>query len=297
LSTNIPNISFDQPKVCTIGSLWRRIGALVVDALILYGAGRIVGITFFDALSQLGAWAHLVGFSLALVYFSILDSGIGGGRTIGKRLLRLRVVDAQGGLISWERASIRYTICAIPFFLIGLRYSRDNTPWIVIALIIFAELGVGGALLYFPVFNRRTRQGIHDVAMETYVVESGSHGPIQTKTIWGLHWAVLSSFLFLIAFTALSEGITIGWRQKSGHVSQNLVDEQLIEKLAGVQTAEVRLWTPIQSDGSALGMYLSKKKPATIIVDWTGQMGAREALTDQVAEVILKSDPRAQKQD
>jgi hypothetical protein len=75
------------------------------------------------------------------------------------------------------------------------------------------------------------------------------------------------------------------------------LDESLIEKLDKVQAADVRIWIPIPFSGSALGRFLPKQQPFTVVVQWTGERGMREALADQVAGIVLKCDPRTQKQD
>jgi uncharacterized RDD family membrane protein YckC len=194
-STKVPFILFDSSSVRPIGLLRNRILAFIVDSLILYVVGHIVGAAFFDRLSMLGQWGRAFGFCIALVYFVSLESRVGGGQTLGKRLFWLRVVNAQGGLITWKRAAIRYMICAIPFFLVGPRYTMNYIAFGVSALITFIELGVGGALLYLLIFNRRTGQGLHDLAVGTYVVESSVPGPLQTRPIWGFHWSVIESRL------------------------------------------------------------------------------------------------------
>ena len=211
--------------------------------------------------------------------------------------MRLKVVNAKGNPIGWLRAALRYAIFAAPFFLFGFRYTGYGSVWIVTSLIIFIQLGVGGGLVYLLAFNRRTRQGLHDVLTDAYVVESMNCGPLRTRPIWNVHWSILSGYLFLIAVMALSEGMTIQWRHKSAKASQNLLDEQLIERLQGVRTAEVRLWTPTQSDGTPLGSYLSERRPAKIVVEVASQKVDREALSDQVAESILKADSRSQRQE
>jgi uncharacterized RDD family membrane protein YckC len=297
LSTNAPFISLDPQRTLSIGSLWRRTLAFVVDGLILYAVGRIVGSAFFDKLSHLGPLALLLGFCLALAYFAILDSGIGSGQTLGKRLLRLKVVNAQGSLIKWERSAARYTFFALPYFLIGLRFPIESTPWIIPFLISFIAFGIGGSTLYLLVFNRRTGQGLHDVTMGTYVVESGASGPLTTEQIWGMHWWAISSFLLLLTLTALSKGVSINWHQKSGHVYQDEEDARLIEKLGGVQTSEVRVLGSNRSDRGAILNLLPKKKRAIVTVQWTGEAGDRQSIADQAARIILQNDPRVEKQD
>jgi len=297
LSSKVPFILFDLPSAYPIGSFRSRILAFIVDCSILYVVGRIVGAAFYDTLSMLGLWGRACGFCIALVYFMTMESRIGGGQTLGKRLFRLRVVNAQGGLITWNRAAIRYIICAIPFFLIEPRYTMSYTTWGVSALITFIDLGVGGASLYLLIFNSRTRQGLYDVAMKTYVVESRALGPIQTKPIWGLHWSVICSYLILIALAELSKGITTDWQQKSAYISQFLQEEQLIAKLGGVQTGKVRIFMPIPYDGSALGNLVPKKRNAIVTVQLDRSTANREIFADQVAAIVLQTDTRAKKED
>ncbi len=169
--------------------------------------------------------------------------------------------------------------------------------WVILTLIIFTVFGIGVSNLYLLIFNSRTRQGLHDVAVGTFVVKPGVAGPLNPEPIWNLHWWVIICFLFMIALTALSKGISVDWQQKSGYVSQHLQDERLIEKLGGVQMADVLIWSPIRSDSGTRGNFLPKKEPATVIVQWTGKIEAREAFADQVARVILQNDPHVQKQE
>jgi len=297
LNTNAPLISFTSPLVHVVGSLWRRILAFVVDGLILYAVGRVIGTIFLRGLSLLGPWALLVGFCLALAYFGTLESEIGRGQSLGKRLLRLRVANSQGSLIKWKTSAARYTIFAIPIFLIGLRLPAQSTPWIVPFLLPFIAFGIGGSTLYLMLFNRRTRQGLHDIAVETFVADTHASGSLTTKRVWGMHWWVIGAFLSLLTLTALSKGISINWHLKSGHVYQNEEDVRLIEKLGGVQTAEVLVSGTIHQDGYAIRAILPKKKCVTVIVQWNGEIGARQSFAGQVAKIILQYDPRAEEQD
>lgn len=281
----------------TIGALWRRFLAFAIDCLILNVIGRAVGYAFFDAISRLGPWARLLGFCLTLAYFATLESSVGGGQTLGKRLLGLRVVNIHGGLIEWKRAATRCAIYIAPYFLTGPRYTADIATWIVTALITFIELGVGGASLYLLIFNRHSRQGLHDVATGTYVVNSNPSGPLTIEPIWRRHWSVIGAFLLLIVFAELSKGVSVASLPRSGYVNQNLVDELFVERLAEVQAADVRIWIPIPLSNSALGHFFPKKQPFTIVVQEAGEIRMREALADQVAAILLKCDPRAQKQD
>ncbi len=95
-----------------VGSLWRRIVAAIVDAVIVGAAGSLIAIPFFDAFSRLGIWGPVLGFCMAVPYFAILNSRIGNGQTLGKKWMHLQVVDAQGNPISFGKSLLRYGILA-----------------------------------------------------------------------------------------------------------------------------------------------------------------------------------------
>lgn len=69
--------------------------------------GMLLSALLFDTFARMGVYARLIGFAIALAYFGVLNSRIGGGQTLGKRWLGIRVVDAQGQLLSPPRALLR----------------------------------------------------------------------------------------------------------------------------------------------------------------------------------------------
>src|SRR6266567_4130817 len=70
-----------------IASFWRLLGAFFLDSIILGIAAFVLAIPFFSTLSRLGPYGRLVGIFLALPYYGILNSRIGDGQTLGKRIL------------------------------------------------------------------------------------------------------------------------------------------------------------------------------------------------------------------
>ena len=78
-----------------IAGFWRRVAAFVVDGLILALVGEALGLSLFDFFVRLGPWGRCVGMAVALAYFVPQESSRS-GQSLGKRLLRIRVVDAQG---------------------------------------------------------------------------------------------------------------------------------------------------------------------------------------------------------
>jgi uncharacterized RDD family membrane protein YckC len=186
-----PVIEFPPDR--EIGSLWRRIVAFLIDSIVVGIAGTLIALPFFDFFSRLGAWGRLVGFCLAVPYFVLLNSRIGDGQTLGKRAMHLQVVNATGEPIPVSKSFIRYLVLGAPFFLNGLRLPITRTPQIVTYLLTGVIFGLGATTIYLVLFNRRARQGVHDLAAGSYVADADKSGALVVHSIWRGHWAVLGA--------------------------------------------------------------------------------------------------------
>ena len=170
------------PQARPICSFWGRLLALGVDLFLLFGVGSLLGRLFGNRLAQLGVWGWLVGFVLVLVYFGLLNSRVGQGQTLGKRLLRVRVVGVDGEQISPARSLLRAAILGALYFL-NASIAGDLSG--VINGVVLG-LGLGGIYLYLC--NRMTRQSLHDLVARTCVVRSDAAGPISLGTLARLHY-------------------------------------------------------------------------------------------------------------
>src|SRR5688572_4687565 len=105
----------------------------------------------------MGGYGRLLGFAVALAYFGVMNSRIGGGQTLGKRLLGVRVVAGDGRTLSLPRSFLRYCVLGIPFFLNGAPFSAQVLfSWwgYLLPIIVFGGMF---SILYLYVFNRPTR--------------------------------------------------------------------------------------------------------------------------------------------
>ena len=68
-----------------ISGFWRRVGAFLIDSVILGVVGLVLGLFFSQQFVELGDWGRAIGFPIAAIYFAILNSRIGNGQTIGDR--------------------------------------------------------------------------------------------------------------------------------------------------------------------------------------------------------------------
>ncbi len=185
-------------EVRQIAGFWRRLLAAVVDSLILAVPAYFVGNLFFDELAELGQNGRFIGLVVSLAYFGVLNSKLGNGQTFGKRLLGVRVVGASGEPIGLLRSAARSLILSLPFYLNGFDltpFSTDDKSTMLLP--VFASLvvfGFGGAIVYLFIFNRRTRQSLHDLFVESFVVRADESGDV-TARIWPIHFGIALSLL------------------------------------------------------------------------------------------------------
>lgn len=196
------------PGVAEVANPWRRLFAFVLDGIFLGLLGAVLGLIAFDRLVALGDWGRAVGFAIALVYFGVMDSKLSNGQTLGKQILGIRVVATDGGPLNIGASTLRATIFCIPYFLNGVFVDPGAT---LSRLMVFLVFGVGISIGYLLLFNLRTRQSLHDLAVGAYVVNSRHTGPIGvTGRIWPVHLGVvgliLATALTLPSFTQRLEG-------------------------------------------------------------------------------------------
>ena len=282
--------------------LWRRILAFVIDALVLGLVGFVIGLPLFETFSSLGPWGPLVGFCLAFPYFAILNSSIGNGQTLGKRLMRIKVIDRNGNTIPFWKSVIRYGVFAVPYFLDEVMLPTTRTPWVVSILVSVAVFGVGGVSLYLVVFNRRTRQGVHDLAAGSYVADADKEGALRIEPSWRFHWLILGALLgSLFVGTGVFSDKLKQWRP----FPQLLEDVRLVEGMEGVQAAGAQDMT---SRNSSSG---EKKTTLVINVYWAGKStdhpftgtltnegwAEKQTIADQVAKLIIGHDSTVKEHD
>lgn len=271
-----------------VGSLWRRIVAAIVDAVIVGAAGSLIAIPFFDAFSRLGIWGPVLGFCMAVPYFAILNSRIGNGQTLGKKWMHLQVVDAQGNPISFGKSLLRYGILAGAYTCDKLPLPVTLTPSFVFTLISTMVALVTGATIYLILFDRPRRQGVHDLAVGSYVADADMSGPLELRSRWKMHWVILGSLAILLL---VGEKLVANRLAEWGAMPRMLEDVRLVEKMPGVQRAGVQdlNWRNFNSGVT--------KRIFVVSASWSGKRSDGEALADEVAKMILQQDPEVQNHD
>ena len=199
----------DVPRPASIplqpaaAGFWQRASAIVLDSLILGLIGIAIGFAIFDWAARHENAAKLVGFAIAFFYFGILNSRLGGGRTLGKRLLGIRVVDQSGNGLSPTRSALRFLVIGIPYFL-PTDPGAGLSDWQDFLLSTIANLVVVGGLcsaVYLLIFNTPSRQALHDLLARSYVLRNSSVAPPVRATTRRVHLIVVGALLLIGAAT------------------------------------------------------------------------------------------------
>ncbi|RDS80006.1 RDD family protein [Dyella psychrodurans] len=196
------NGQFDELPQLTFAKFWPRVGAILIDLVIVGAVGYVLGMFLFDTLARLGVYARIIGFIIAISYFGVFNSRVGNGQTLAKRWLGLRVVDEHGMCLSLPRSLLRYTAFGIPFFFNYLPIDFQSEPAFVGTLVSLVLFGGTLSIFYLYVFNRRTRQSLHDLVVRSYVVNVKPAGlRLPPVAMWRGHLVVVG-LIALLAFGA-----------------------------------------------------------------------------------------------
>lgn len=139
--------------------LWRRFAAWILDVVVLVLC-EVVLVWAFEGRSAVQGTSSLAGSELILifllewVYFALMESS-SYQATAGKMALGIKVVDLQGGRISFARASVRFLAKYLSAFIMGIGF-------------------------LMAAFTQR-KQALHDILADTLVVIK-TVGPEQLQT-------------------------------------------------------------------------------------------------------------------
>ena len=268
-----------------MGGFWRRLLAFAGDAVISAIPCGILGFAFYSFFSRSAISGTLIGFALTLLYFTVLGSSIGGGQTIGHRITHIQVVDREGAPVSLKRSLLRYLILLGPILLssdvlpmsrrFGIKTSID---W----LLFSAEV----VIVYLYLFNRNTRQSLHDLVTDTYVVDAESVGTLERAHVWRGHWAILGGAALVGATLSIGFGSAVS---RSGPFPELIAIQQAVLNSGKVQSVGDSIQKNWGSEGTNSGL--------NVFVVWSGESSDTEKDATEIADIALRADPRAANRD
>jgi uncharacterized RDD family membrane protein YckC len=170
-----------------IAGFWVRVLSDILDALLLGVFGLLLAIPFRDTFYRLGEHGVFVGLPISLAYAGVLQSRLGGGQTLGKRLLGLRVVKLDGSLLSLDRSLIRYVIVSYGMYQTAVTYALVTVaPFLRLQWIEAVQGGLGVALLlgcFLVLPFHPLKRGIHDLLTGTIVTRGGFPDPARLAAL------------------------------------------------------------------------------------------------------------------
>jgi uncharacterized RDD family membrane protein YckC len=272
-----------------IAGFWRRLAALAVDSLALGAVGTCLGLLWYDRLAALGSRGRLLGGAIALGYFGFLNSRLAGGQTLGKRALKIRVVDALGREISLPRSTLRALVLLLPIALNGVYVPGSEASLLVAAALGVCIFGLGGALVYLYVFNRRTRQCPHDLAARTFVVDASGSGEVRGR-IWKPHLAVVGVWLVALAVGLGPLGALLG---------RSPIFEGLLELQQAAQSAVPDADVAVRRGTATVATLQGRSSASYVDVQVASRVRPEsfEDLADSIAEAVLSAHPVARDAD
>ncbi len=262
-----------------IAGFWRRLLGFTLDGLLLGFVGFAIGLFLFEPLARLGGWGRLVGFCVALVYFGVLNSSIGKGQTIGKRIMKIEVVNRSGNHITLGRSFLRYAVLGTPFFLNGALIPPNVFMSPIGYIIGFLVFGFGGAIIYLYIFNRCTRQSLHDLVVGTLVTKTTPQGPV-VGSIWRPHFVVVGTwFVAVIALSVVTSALS-----RKGIFPELLAVQKSIQSSGKVHIATVtvgKVWHVIDGNRSETTYF-------QLNAIWRGRPVDYKSAARQLASIVLR---------
>jgi uncharacterized RDD family membrane protein YckC len=267
-----------------IAGFWRRSAAFLIDTLLLGLVGMCLGLVFGEQFEAMGAWGRMVGFLVMVAYFGSMDSRLYQGSSLGKRALDIRVVTTAGAPLGVGRAVLRGAVFYMPYFLNNVALGNGYSNIVLPALQAVLVFGLGGATAYLYLFNRRTRQSIHDLLVGSIVVRARRAAVPPVPPLWKGHVAAVAAlFVLVIGATAYLHAIS----GKRFFASLRLVQQKVIA-IPGVRNATVLENTSLTS---------ADKRPKSLTIHAVSSIrtiAEKNALARKIAHIALTTYPAAQ---
>lgn len=163
---------------------FKRCLAFTIDTLLVFTLGSVLTYPLSGIFAQSAEIYTAISLVIFLAYFSICESERFGGKTFGKKVMSMRVIQVDGKPLPLKRAFFRsflffiffYTLDIVNFFI--SRFYSDPTKvldtggavWII-ATVIIILWSIGN--LFFIVFHPQKR-GLHDLPFSAVVLKKGS---------------------------------------------------------------------------------------------------------------------------
>jgi uncharacterized RDD family membrane protein YckC len=268
------------------GSLSARCAASLVDLAVV----ALLEWPVSHAVHGAGFASQVLVQLLPALYLVLAYTRIGGGQTLGKRLLRLRVVDARGAPLTLAASARRWAVAvgvAWPLWWLrpvgpGLEMPPTIAGWGVIAIVL-AVLAIDSWLL---LANLPTRRSLHDLTAGSFVVRHDATAPYDAAALQRGQLVACVVLATLAAIAALP-----AWRVTTALAPRTV---ELVRVSAVLRSSaairRIEAWPTFRLAGSdtlwrvtIYGSFTSRRGPGT----------ASDAIVHAIACLYAERAPRA----
>ena len=183
--------------------------AFIIDQVIIVIVGIIIFLPLSDFIGAMRQYAWLPGYLIGALYFSVLESSLYKGQSIGKMVFSIKIVNISGELISPLASFGRYFLITLPLLnneisntiatTIGITNSYiGGTIFLAVVGILFS----GNTL--FMLFHPQKR-GLHDIIFRTVVIPAKYKPihPIRNLMIMPVTSGIIGLAILAILFSNL----------------------------------------------------------------------------------------------
>jgi len=174
------------PAPGRVAGFWVRVLSDVIDAVVLGVFGMLLAIPLRGVFERLGERGVFIGLAVPLAYSGVLQSRIGRGQTLGKRLLGLRVTKVDGSFLSLDRSLVRYVLVSFPVYQTAVAYALVTVlPFLRLEWIVAISSGLATAIFlgcFFVIPFHPLKRGLHDLLAGSIVTRGGPLDPAFVAT-------------------------------------------------------------------------------------------------------------------
>ncbi len=177
----------DTPPPPPVAGFWLRALAFVIDGIALFFLATLWRPAMLEFFLAHPLWLYPVHILINLAYFTILAGPVGGGRSLGKRILGIEIRSLTDGPLSGKQALTRTLIQWAPVILFMtadnlLSAHAPQSPGQPTAFWITMLITIPGMGLFVAnaaaVALRPDKRGLHDLLTQTYVEKKNSEQTI-----------------------------------------------------------------------------------------------------------------------
>ncbi len=192
-----------EPLKFEVAGFWPRVIAFVIDGVIVSIPLFIFGFLFKDFSFSLGPYGIFLGYGVFIVYWGFFNSEVKEGQTVGKRALKIAVVDQHSNYLTMKVSFFRAFVLGLILILGEWTSASVGFPIIGVIISLIGSVGMI-VLLYGLIFNRTTRQGIHDLMVKSYVIKMPATPDVEPPNMPQIHKR------FMIGISTVVVLLTVG---------------------------------------------------------------------------------------